>query len=228
MRNAVFHRSEVGEFFFSKPKIVYLVLSLFCIHGKVYSHATRPLDRYKETNLVLDLVKEMALVWLKVRPMMSRSLLTPGVSDARGSGHRDTRQTLRLHYSSSDKFQSELLFFSTKFHSFKSNPFVYLFFCTFLLFPWLPLSAVLYTISFPPFASVFSHSVLIFLILLSSVPPFLCLIPHPPHSRLLSAFTFICLSPFSPLQACHSIMLLFWFLLIERKFGAPSLSILHF
>lgn len=79
--------------------------------------------------------------------------------------------------------------------------------------------STLYTIYlFLRFPLCLSHSVLIFLILLSSLPPFLLLYPTPSSLRLLSLFTFICLSPFSPLQACHSIMLVFWFLLIERKF----------
>ncbi len=73
-----------------------------------------------------------------------------------------------------------------------------------------PLS-VLYTIYLSlRFPLCLSHSVLIFLILLSSLPPFLLLYPTPSSLRLLSLFTFICLSPFSPLQACHSIMLFFF------------------
>ncbi len=79
-----------------------------------------------------------------------------------------------------------------------------------------PLSA-LYTIYLSlRFPLCLSHSVLIFLILLSSLPPFLY--PTPSSLRLLSLFTFICLSPFSPLQACHSIMLFFLFLTyMERE-----------
>lgn len=108
------------------------------------------------------------------------------------------------------KFQSELLFFRPSFILLNQT------LCLFLLL-YLPavsmvtsLSA-LYTIYlFLRFPLCLSHSVLIFLILLSSLPPFLLLYPTPSSLQLLSLFTFICLSPFSPLQACHSIMLAFF------------------
>lgn len=110
-----------------------------------------------------------------------------------------------------NKFQPELLFLSPKFHSFKSKPL-----CLSLLL-YLPLVSMvtplsaLYTIYLSlRLPLCLSHSVLIFLILLSSLPPFLLLYPTPSSLRLLSLFTFICLSPFSPLQACHSIMLFFF------------------
>ena len=104
------------------------------------------------------------------------------------------------------KFQSELLFFWPSFILLNQT------LCLFLLL-YLPavsmvtsLSA-LYTIYlFLRFPLCLSHSVLIFLILLSSLLPFLLLYPTPSSVQLLSLFTFICLSPFSPLQACHSIM----------------------
>lgn len=118
----------------------------------------------------------------------------------------------------SNKFQAELLFpLLLSFILLNQNPFVSLsvFFCTFL-FPWLLLFAMLYTIS--PSESL-SHSLtlfLSFLILLSSLPPFLLLYPAPSSRWLLSLFTFICLSPFSPHQACHSMLRFFvffsWFL----------------
>lgn len=117
-----------------------------------------------------------------------------------------------------NKFQSELLFFRPSFILLNQT------LCLSLLLYLPPVSMVtslsaLYTIYlFLRFPLCLSHSVLIFLILLSSLPPFLLLYPTPSSLRLLSLFTFICLSPFSPLQACHSIMLVFWFLLIERKF----------
>lgn len=108
--------------------------------------------------------------------------------------------------------------FLPSFILFKSKPFVSLFFCTFLLFPWLPLLSALYTIYLSlRFPLCLSHSVLIFLILLSSLPPFLLLYPTPSSLWLLSLFTFICLSPFSPLQACHSIMPLLGLYLWKRK-----------
>lgn len=139
-----------------------------------------------------------------------------------------------------NKFQPELLFLSPKFHSFKSKPL-----CLSLLL-YLPLVSMvtplsaLYTIYLSlRLPLCLSHSVLIFLILLSSLPPFLLLYPTPSSLRLLSLFTFICLSPFSPLQACHSIMLFFFlrFLLMEseraeeregEKVSSVALSILHF
>lgn len=111
-----------------------------------------------------------------------------------------------------NKFQPELLFLSPKFHSFKSKPLCLSLLLYLLLVSMVtPLSA-LYTIYLSlRFPLCLSHSVLIFLILLSSLPPFLLLYPTPSSLRLLSLFTFICLSPFSPLQACHSIMLFFFF-----------------
>lgn len=109
-----------------------------------------------------------------------------------------------------NKFQPELLFLSPKFHSFKSKPLCLSLLLYLLLVSMVtPLSA-LYTIYLSlRFPLCLSHSVLIFLILLSSLPPFLLLYPTPSSLWLLSLFTFICLSPFSPLQACHSIMLFF-------------------
>lgn len=110
-----------------------------------------------------------------------------------------------------NKFQPELLFLSPKFHSFKSKPLCLSLLLYLLLVSMVtPLSA-LYTIYLSlRFPLCLSHSVLIFLILLSSLPPFLLLYPTPSSLWLLSLFTFICLSPFSPLQACHSIMLFFF------------------
>lgn len=108
-----------------------------------------------------------------------------------------------------NKFQSELLFFRPSFILLNQT------LCLSLLLYLPPVSMVtslsaLYTIYlFLRFPLCLSHSVLIFLILLSSLPPFLLLYPTPSSLRLLSLFTFICLSPFSPLQACHSIMLVF-------------------
>lgn len=127
-------------------------------------------------------------------------------------------------------FNLNYFFFLPSFILLNQNPFVSLFFCTFFLFPWLPLS-LRCTLSISPSVCLLclSHSVLIFLILLSSLPPFLLLYPTPSSLGLLSLFTFICLSPFSPLQACHSIMLFFPFLTYgERKVSSVALSILHF
>lgn len=126
------------------------------------------------------------------------------------------------------KFQSELLFFRPSFILLNQT------LCLFLLLYLPAVSMVtsltaLYTIYlFLRFPLCLSHSVLIFLILLSSLPPFLLLYPTPSSLQLLSLFTFICLSPFSPLQACHSIMLVFSVLTYREKVLSVSLSILHF
>ncbi|MEQ2315115.1 hypothetical protein AMECASPLE_018884 [Ameca splendens] len=131
-----------------------------------------------------------------------------------------------------NKFLSELLFSRPSFILFKSNPL-----CLSLLL-YLPLVSMVTSLSAPytiylflHFPLCLSHSVLIFLILLSSLPPFLLLYPTPSSLWLLSLFTFICLSPFSPLQVCHSIMLVL--VLTYRReekvfFVLVSLSILHF
>ncbi len=135
-----------------------------------------------------------------------------------------------------NKFQPELLFLSPKFQSFKSKLLCLSLLLYLLLVSMVtPLSA-LYTIYLSlRFPLCLSHSVLIFLILLSSLPPFLY--PTPSSLRLLSLFTFICLSPFSPLQACHSIMLFFSVSYLWRvresegereKFHMLPLSILYF
>ena len=124
-------------------------------------------------------------------------------------------------------FQSELLFFRPSFILLNQT------LCLSLLLYLPPVSMVtslsaLYTIYlFLRFPLCLSHSVLIFLILLSSLPPFLLLYPTPSSLRLLSLFTFICLSPFSPLQACHSIMLVL-VLTYREKVLSVSLSTLHF
>lgn len=150
-----------------------------------------------------------------------------------------------LYYSftSWKQISVRITFPSSKFHSFNSKPFVYLFFVPSSCFHGYP--SALYTIYlFLRFPLCLSHSVLIFLILLSSLPPFLLLYPTPSSLRLLSLFTFICLSPFSPLQACHSIMLVFgsylWresfigfpvnsaFLIISNLYNPLSIAVMFF
>lgn len=83
-----------------------------------------------------------------------------------------------------NKFQPELLFLSPKFHSFKSKPLcLSLFFCTFFLFPWLPLS-LRCTLSISPSVSL-SVSLTLFLsfsFCFHLCLPSSCFIPHPPHS----------------------------------------------
>lgn len=180
---------------------------------------------------------------LKVRPTMNRrSLLTLEVSGVPLCWLEATTLTLAAADAvplwppllcispppPGKNFQSELLFFWPSFILLNQT------LCLFLLL-YLPavsmvtsLSA-LYTIYlFLRFPLCLSHSVLIFLILLSSLPPFLLLYPTPSSLQLLSLFTFICLSPFSPLQACHSIMLVFSVLTYSEKVLSVSLSILHF
>ena len=73
--------------------------------------------------------------------------------------------------------------FLPSFILFKSKPFVSLFFCTFLLFPWLPLSP-LCTLSISPSVSL-SVSLTLFLsfsFCFHLCLPSSCFIPHPPHS----------------------------------------------
>lgn len=187
---------------------------------------------------------EMAPDLLKVRPTMNlRSLLTLEVSGVpyvllRGDHIQPGPQhtaTVPLWPSllciipppPGNTFQSELLFFRPSFILLNQT------LCLSLLLYLPPVSMVtslsaLYTIYlFLRFPLCLSHSVLIFLILLSSLPPFLLLYPTPSSLQLLSLFTFICLSPFSPLQACHSIMLVL-VLTYREKVLSVSLSTLHF
>lgn len=142
-----------------------------------------------------------------------------------------------------NKFQSELLFLRPSFILLNQNPLSISSFVPSSCFHGYP--SALYTIYlFLRFPLCLSHSVLIFLILLSSLPPFLLLYPTPSSLRLLSLFTFICLSPFSPLQACHSIMLVFgsylWresfigfpvnsaFLIISNLYNPLSIAVMFF
>ncbi len=116
-----------------------------------------------------------------------------------------------------NKFQPELLFLSPKFQSFKSKtPLSLSSFVPSSCFHGSPLSA-LYTIYLSlRFPLCLSHSVLIFLIfafISASLP-----LSHTLLTPAFISFHFHLSFTFSPLQACHSIMLFFFcFLLMESE-----------
>lgn len=232
--------SEVSSFY----NAIYIY---FCKKKKSVRNSSCVTDKKETcnfTHLASVLHSEMAPDLFKVRPTMNhRSLLTLEVSgvpymplrgdhiqaDSRDAATVPPRPPLLCIFPPppSNKFQSELLFFRPSFILLNQT------LCLSLLL-YLPLVSMvtslsaLYTIYlFLRFPLCLPHSVLIFLILLSSLPPFLLLYPTPSSLRLLSLFTFICLSPFSPLQACHSIKLVL-VLTYRRKVLSLSLSILHF
>lgn len=143
--------------------------------------------------------RDMAPDLLKVRPTMNhRSLLTlevSGVPSAPACGRPHSGAVppwlsllfflffyiyIIISPPPGNKFLSELLFSRPSFILFKSNPL-----CLSLLL-YLPLVSMVTSLSAPytiylflRFPLCLSHSVLIFLILLSSLPPFLLLYPTP-------------------------------------------------
>lgn len=134
-------------------------------------------------------------------------------------------------------FNLNYFFFLPSFILLNQNPFVSLFFCTFFLFPWLPLS-LRCTLSISPSVSL-SVSLTLFLsfsFCFHLCLPSSCFIPHPPHSGfyLFSLSSVFHLSlPFKP--AIPSCCFFFsGFLLTEsereseRKVSSVALSILHF
>lgn len=134
-----------------------------------------------------------------------------------------------LYYSftSWKQISVRITFPSSKFHSFNSKPFVYLFFVPSSCFHGYPSLCSVHYLSLPPFPSVSLTLFLSFSFCFHLCLPSSCFIPHPPLSGfyLFSLSSVFHLSlPFKPaIPSC-------WFLVLTygEKVLSVSLSILHF